>query len=440
MDTEILDRLLLLNPWFRHPPAFATECRRHIPQPFVARRLALEDALEARRACLVVGPRQVGKSSLVWSGLQSMQPDQVLVLQAEEPLVRRWAQSPVQVVHDIESEFPTVRRVFVEEAQQLDEAGLFIKGLVDAHRDWEIVVTGSSSYHLLARTRESLAGRAIRRQLLPLTLGELVDFEAPAVPAVRTQLERQVAARQQILGAYPGVWFHPEPERHLGDLVEAFVLRDASDRFAIRDPQGFRRLLVFAAGQVGQMMNYSEWATNLGVSAATVRAWVGLLEETWVLRQVPAFAGGRRNEITAAGRVHFYDLGIRNALLSRFEPALERRADRGALAEGWVFTTLAKVLPRGWDIHYWRSKGGAEVDFVLVGGDRLVGVEVKASGRQRVTRSLRSFVEAYQPELVMLVAGFDGGRREERLDRTRLLHIPLTDLERAIEEHLAPVA
>ena len=362
------------------------------------------------------------------------------MLQAEEPLVRRWAESPLQVAHDVEAEFPTVRRIFIEEAQGLDEAGLFVKGLVDASRDWEIVVTGSSSYHLEARTRESLAGRAVRRQLLPFSLAELVDFAAPSVPAVRAELEREYLARQQVHGAYPGVWSHPQPARALGDLLEAFVLRDASDRFEIREPSAFRRLLAFAAGQLGQMVNYSEWAAHLGVSAGTVRAWIGLLEETWVLKQVPAFAGGRRSELTSAGRLHFYDLGIRNALLGRFETDLTRRADRGALAEGWVFGALAKLAPRGWDIHYWRSKGGAEVDFVLVGGDRLVGVEVKASGPQRVSRSLRSFIDAYEPELMLLVSGDDAPRHEQRLGGTRVVHLPLVELERAIAQEVRPLA
>lgn len=218
------------------------------------------------------------------------------------------------------------------------------------------------------------------------------------------------------------------------------MLRDASDRFEIRNPQAFRRLLAFAAGQVGPLINYTEWAAHLGVSATTVRAWVGLLEETWVLRQVPAFSGGRRSEITSAARLHFYDMGVRNALLSRFDPAVDNRADRGALADGWAFTALSKVLPRGWDIHYWRSKGGAEVDFVLVGGDRLVGVEIKTSGRQRITRSLRSFIDAYHPELVLLVGGNEVAPREERLGQTRLLHLPLLDLERTVEHLLEPVA
>ena len=183
---------------------------------------------------MLVGPRQVGKSTLAWRHVAGRPPEEVLVLNAEERLVQRWARSPTQVLHDLAGQFPAVRTLFVEEAQNLEEAGLFVKGLVDAKRGYELLVTGSSSYHLQARTRESLAGRATRQTLLPFSIGELMDHEALVVPAAKAERANTVLSRQMRVGSYPGVWFHPDPERHLGDLVEAFVVRDASDRFAIR--------------------------------------------------------------------------------------------------------------------------------------------------------------------------------------------------------------
>ena len=108
--------------------------------------------------------------------------------------------------------------------------------------------------------------------------------------------------------------------------------------------------------------------------------------------------------------------------------------------EGWVFAALAKILPRGWDIHYWRSKGGAEVDFVLVGSGRLVPVEVKAGHRRRITRSLRSFINAYQPELALVACASETESSSTNLDPCQVRFVPLTGLERAIQEHLTEPA
>lgn len=430
--------VLQLNPWFDRTDAFSEEITRQLPATRVPRRVRLTDLIEPNRACLVVGPRQAGKSTLAWSHLADRPPLEVLFLNAEEALVQAWASSPTQVITDLGAQFPTVRTLFIEEAQNLADAGLFIKGLIDARRGYEVLVTGSSSYHLQARTRESLAGRAVRRTLLPLSIEELLAFDPPPVPAVRTERARTLCARQRVIGAYPGVWFHPQPERHLADLIEAFVLRDASDRFAIRRPEAFRRLLMLAAGQVGQMVNYSEWASRLGVSASTVSEWLGLLEETWIIRQVPAFAGGGRREVTAAARLHFYDMGIRNGVLGRFEQDLALRSDSGALAEGWAFGALCKAISREWTVHYWRSKGGAAVDFVLVNGDALIAVEVKAGGRHRVTRSLRSFIDAYHPRCAILASDAYDAVEEEVLNGTPIVHAPLADLERVAAARTAP--
>lgn len=433
MDSLLRTRLLQISPWLRDPSTFEVEIARRMPVAFVERSVAFGPP-EPGRARMIVGPRQAGKSTLVWSWLASRTPAEVLYLDSEEPLVREWARSPAQMLADLGAELPGVRVLFIEEAQRLDEAGLTVKGLIDARRGLEVMVTGSSSYHLQARTRESLAGRADRRRLLPLSLGELLRHDESAspsvgtVPAVRRLRAEEVVRRQLIWGGYPAVWFSRDPERMLADLVEAFVLRDASDRFHIQRPEAFRRMLQLAAAQVGQQVNLSEWAGQLGIATSTVSEYLGLAEESWILRRVTPFAGGARREITSAPRIHLYDMGLRNALLGALSDDLDRRPDRGALVEGWAFGELVKAVPDGWTIHYWRTKGGAEVDLVLARGPRLVGVELKAGARPRLGRSARSFLDAYEPEAFVLAGLGVADRAEEQVGPTRVLTVPLPEL------------
>ena len=433
MNPEIRERLLDLNPWLRSPARFLSEVERRMPEVFIPRQVELSGFEDTRRAKLVVGPRQAGKSTLLWSLIRDRDPRSILFLNCEEPLVRKWARSAAGLLRDLEEEFPSVCTAFFEEAQHLEDAGLLLKGLVDARAGLDVLVTGSSSFHLMDRTRESLAGRAERRVLLPFSLEEISAASPSPVPAVQRARDLEITNRLMIIGGYPGVWSSTDPHHELRNLVEAFVLRDASDRFRIRRLDAFRRLLQLAAGQIGQMANYSEWASTLGVAASTVREHLALLEETWILRLLPAFAGGRRREITSTPRVQFLDMGLRNAVLNTFGEDLARRPDRGALAEGFACGEIVKALPPSWSLHYWRSKGGAEVDFVLVQGQRLIAVEVKAGGRGRLTRSARSFIQAYSPEVFLMVTG-EQASGEEAVGKTSIRYMGLAQLSRALRE------
>jgi predicted AAA+ superfamily ATPase len=233
-------------------------------------------------------------------------------------------------------------------------------------------------------------------------------------------------------GGYPEAWLADNPERVLGDLKESFVMRDASDRFRIQKVRALRILLQLAAGQVGQMVNFSEWAGLAGISMPTAQEYLHVLEETWILHLLPPFAGGRRREITGAPRVHFYDPGLRNAVLGAFGPDLETRSDRGALYEAVAFAELVKVVPRDWVLHYWRSVGGGEVDLVLARGQDLIAVEVKAGANERLRRGGRSFIDAYEPWAFIIVTSGMTLPRTEHIDETTVLRVALTDLARTV--------
>jgi predicted AAA+ superfamily ATPase len=229
----------------------------------------------------------------VWASLGETGPGP-LWLNCEEPLMRLWCRSPAVFAAQAKRWLEPGGTLILEEAPALDEAGLFIKGLVDYHTGWRILVTGSSSFHLLAKTRESLAGRATRHSVWPLSLVERLD--AVGVDALTAPGPRRVLAVEQtrdalIYGGYPGVLRAPDRQRELVELREAFVMRDASDRFRIERPDALRKLLRLAACQVGDLVNASEWSRVLGVSASTVQDYLGLLEETHVLRLITPFVG-----------------------------------------------------------------------------------------------------------------------------------------------------
>jgi len=425
------------NPWLLAPERLATWFDSHLPAvryPRLDLVAARKRWREGGRAHLVIGPRQAGKSTAIWTHLAEA-GEPALFVDCEQALPREWCRSAPLFLADLEGLLAKPVPLFFEEAQHLTEAGLFLKGLVDRRYAAPILVTGSSSYHLGARTRESLAGRATRVRLLPFCLAEVTADLAGEPELIRAHRTRERLARHLVYGGYPEVWLSEEPHLLLADLIEAVVLRDASDFFRITRPDAFRRLLRLLAGQIGSLVNLSEWAAVLGVDRDTVASYLTILEESHIAVALPPFAGGRRAEITSRPKIYLVDNGLRNHVAMSFLP-FDERPDRGPVLENWVFSELWKLLPEGATLHYWRSASGAEVDFVLLRGDDIVAVEVKASrlGRPALPRAARSFTDAYQPRLLLLVN--TGLEHRQQLGATEVRWILPAELRGAVQEAL----
>jgi predicted AAA+ superfamily ATPase len=406
LGVEVKNRIQQLNPWTTDPNGASRFIGTLLPPKYVYRTIE-RSTLTPDRALLIVGPRQSGKSTLAWHLLRPFFPD-VLFLNMEEPLLRIGFYSPIEFVEHLREDYSFIKAIFLDEVQHMDEAGLFVKGLVDAKLRIPILVTGSSSYHLASRTRESLAGRATRRRLLPFSLAETLSDAAPANSAAEKRLCNEMLADQLVFGSYPAVFLTSRQQGKvllLNDLVEALILRDASDLFKIKRIDGFRKLLPLLAGQIGNLMNVSELASICNMDVGTVNAYIEILEETHIISRTRPFAGGKRREITGSPKVFFLDNGIRNQLLNAFSQDLELRTDKGQLFENWVFTEIQKVLPLQSAVRHWRSKAGAEVDFIINHAGKNFALEVKytALKQPKLSRSARSFIDAYHPAQFVVV-------------------------------------
>ena len=238
MDRNLQTILLRDNPWLQDPASLSGWLRLRLPPVYLPRFAAAraqERWSEADRAHLVIGPRQAGKSTSLWSYLAERN-EPALFVDCEQALVREWCRSAPLFLADLEGLVDRPVTLFFEEIQHLEEAGLFLKGLIDRKIGVPVLVTGSSSYHLGARTRESLAGRASRTRLLPLSFPEVCQDLADKPAILRQRAAEERFARHLVFGGYPSVWLSRNPEALLTDLLEAMVLRDASDLFKIARP------------------------------------------------------------------------------------------------------------------------------------------------------------------------------------------------------------
>lgn len=406
LSIEIKNRIKQLNPWILNPDKTSEFINRFIPKTYIKRN-AEQIPIRTNCATLIIGPRQAGKSTMVWHQLRQFAPD-ILFLNMEDPLLRSGLNDSVNFIEHLRETYPFVKALFIDEIQHMDEAGLFVKGLTDARLDIPIWVTGSSAFDLKSKTRESLAGRASRKRLLPFGISELINHENPPNPLAQKHVCEKIVFHQLVYGSYPAVWLslnHEEKVMHLSDLAEALILRDASDLFKIKRVDAFRRLLGLLAGQIGNLVNLSELASICNVNVGTISSYIEILEQSHIVKSIRPFAQGKRREITGTPKVFFIDNGIRNQLLNNFSKDLELRTDKGQLLENWVFTEIYRALPFQSSVKFWRSKAGAEVDFVIEHANKIYGIEVKFTvlKQPRISRSARSFLEVYKPERFALV-------------------------------------
>ena len=359
------------------------------------------------KAVVIIGPRQAGKTTFAWHCLQQFTPN-VLYLNMEDLLVKSELSSPFILVDLLMNRLSFIQALFIDEIQHMQEAGLFLKGLVDSRLGRPILATGSSSFHLHARTRESLAGRAVRMKILPFSLTEMTNHISAHNPLAREQHVLRLLEDSFIYGSYPAVHLADSREgkkQILTDLCEALILRDASDVHRIQRIDAFRKLLTLLAGQIGSLVNISELASHCQVDSGTVNSYLEILEESHIISMVRPYAGGKRREITSAVKAFFIDNGVRNLLVRNMDENFALRNDKGALLENWIFSELIKALPFSAGLHYWRSKSGAEVDFVIAAGSDICAVEVKSASLRKpgLSRSARSFIDAYHPRFFYLV-------------------------------------
>lgn len=292
-----------------------------------------------------------------------------------------------------------------------------MQAIVDAHpRRFRFLLSGSSARKLRRGHANLLPGRVVLHHLHPLLARELgADF----------RLERVLAE-----GSLPGIYADTDVNRRGGVLrtyVDAYLREEVQAEALVRDVGGFARLLDLVAASSGRVINLHALSRDAAVSYETARRYLDVLEDTLVLFRIPAWSGSDRASLVAHPKILLFDIGVRNALLRR---PLDRALDdeRGLLLEHLVGLELRRREGTLWPearVHHFRTRRGAEVDYVVSVGREQWGVEVKAS-RHVDARDLKGFaaLAAHAPRLSRRIVVYLGTRRQ-RVDGTEV--VPLED-------------
>ncbi|MFV0554418.1 MAG: ATP-binding protein [Mangrovibacterium sp.] len=340
------------------------------------------------KAIVLIGPRQVGKTTLVESLLAEQE---YLLLDGDDPQVRELLNMPN--TEQIRSILGQYKYVFIDEAQRIEGIGLTMKIIIDRFKDVQLFTSGSSSFDLTQKINEPLTGRKWEYQLYPISWEEFENHQG------YLKAEQQLEDRLRY-GFYPDVLNHAGDEVDiLRNLVESYLYKDILAYADIRKPEVLEKLVQALAHQVGSEVNYSELAQLINVDKNTISKYIDILQKGYVIFKLGSFSRNLRNEIKTNKKIYFYDNGVRNMIVGNFNP-IEMRADKGALWENFLISERMKQLEYKQSLaqsYFWRTKQQQEVDFVEVNADKITGYEFKWN-KKKTTSLPKTFVEAYQAE------------------------------------------
>ena len=351
------------------------------------------------KAFIVFGPRQTGKTTFVEQLLAKINK-KTLYLNGDDSDVRENLAKPnatqiAQLLGDYEV-------LFIDEAQRIADVGLLIKIIVDRFKQVQVIATGSSGFELSGKINEPLTGRKYEMMLLPSSYAEMVghtDFLT----------EERLFEQRLIYGSYPEVINNIQhAEEHLKLLVDSYLYKDLFALEDVKKPQLFEKIVKALALQIGSEVNFSELAQLVKADQKTVERYIDLLEKTFVIFSLPAWAGNVRNEIKKGRKVYFYDNGVVNAVTRNFTP-LANRNDIGALFENYMIAERVKYLHQNQievSSFFWRTTQQQEIDYVEKRGKDLLAVEFKWNENKKV-RIPTTFTQAYQNVIPLFVSKAD---------------------------------
>lgn len=305
--------------------------------------------------------------------------------------------------------------ILIDEIQYLANPSSFLKLIADHHPQLKLVVSGSSSFNIKTKFKDSLVGRTVEFELYPLSFGEFLRFKQyayereKAITAKKAGELVELYREYALFGGYPRIVLTLErakKETRLQQIVDTYIKKDIRDLARIKDIGKFNRLLEMLASQSGQLLNVTEAANTLGMGKRTLEQYLFLLEQTYVIALLRPFSRNMRSEITKMPKIFFYDTGLMHLLWLKQLP----RELLGQTFETSVFAELVKRYGLN-AVFHWRTTDKKEIDFIVRQGSRLLPMEVKLNFSGFKPSAVSYFSEKYRTKAFKVV-GLYGQKRD----------------------------
>ncbi len=346
----------------------------------------LESLLSSHKAVILMGARQVGKSTLLQ-----------LLLKGRKDVL--WLNGDNQ---DIQSLFTTVSAerirtlmgdkhiLVLDEAQRIPNVGVQLKIIIDQLPDVQVIATGSSSFELASKVNEPLTGRKREFKLFPLSFSELSEHTSLLE-------ELRLIPHRLVYGYYPEVVTSPGQEAViLKELTDSYLYRDILTLDKVAKSDKLVLLLKALAMQIGSQVSYNELSGLVGIDAKTIERYITILEQSYIIFRLGSFSRNLRNELKFSKKIYFWDMGIRNAVIGNFSLA-ENRVDIGAMWENFAIAERMKQISYRHPFaqsYFWRTKQQTEIDYLEESDGILQAFEFKWNTHKK-NRCPLVFANAY---------------------------------------------
>ena len=359
----------------------------------------LDQYLQVGKVVIILGPRRTGKTTLVNHFLENT----VYKYRAETGdnirINELFETGDFNLIREFAAGFELI---VIDEAQKIKNIGQGLKILTDHSENLRLLVTGSSLFELLGQVGEPLTGRKKTFTLYPVSQSELISTVNPY--DLKENLESYL-----LYGGYPEVITtkdKTEKTEILNEIFNSYLLKDILELDRVKNSKLLLNLLRLLAFQIGNQVSLSEIARTLQIDNKTVSRYIDLFEKSFVLFSLGGYSSNLRSEISRKNKYYFYDNGIRNALISNFNP-LSIRNDAGMLWENFLF--MERMKKRAYsklhaNIFFWRTYDQQEIDLIEEREGKLFGYEFKWGSK--IIKAPRKWSEEY-PEAQFTVINQD---------------------------------
>jgi len=362
---------------------------------FINRLLAIDlsENLKDFPALAILGPRQCGKSTLSKIFLKKL--NNVIYIDLERPSDLAKLENP-----EMFFEMHREKLICLDEIQRVPELFTVMRSVIDENkRNGQFLILGSASEKLIRQSTETLAGRIIYHELTPFLFNELL-------PEYKENIQTFMQ-KFWLRGGFPGSFSARNDKvsfRWSENFIRTFLERDIVQLGFSIPAETLRRLWKMIAHSHGQILNTSQLGSSLGLSHTTVRKYIDLLAQTFMIRILQPFENNLKKRLVKSPKVYIRDSGILHTLLGieSFDDLLGHPIF-GASWEGLIIENIITNMPY-WDVAFYRTSGGAEIDLILKKASRTIAVECKSGLAPKTTKGFWNALKDLTPDETWIIA------------------------------------
>lgn len=362
--------------------------------------------LDSKNIIVIQGARQVGKTYLLYylKNYLKQKKQRTFYFDLEDwrilDVLNQGLDSFLNFLKAEGADFSYKNYVFIDEIQYLDNPSSFLKLVYDHGKNIQLIVSGSSSFKIKSKFKDSLVGRTVDFELYPLDFEEFlvfkeekIDLKAP-LTSFHFQKLKSLYFEYIWYGGYPKIVLEPDiekKEKYLQQIIDTYIRKDIRDLANVKEIQKFNNLIKILASQSAQLLNVAELSKIIGLSKQTVENYLFILENTYVIKLVPPFSTSPKIEVSKRPKIFFYDTGILQMLI--FKKLTQ--SSIGAIFETNIFSQLVKKYGRE-NIFYWRNKNQKEIDFIVQKKEKFLPIEVKLNFSGFSQKTIKAFLKKYK--------------------------------------------